>query len=74
MTDPLERALYRTRDEPPWGDFSEVERVLEELDAQARADAFAREWDPEDMFPDDMIDNAAATPPRPLCRLANRRL
>lgn len=53
----IARALHRTRDEPPWGDFSEVERALEALDDQARDDAHAREWDLEDMFPDDMIDN-----------------
>jgi len=28
------------------------------FDRAAEADAHARDWDPEDMFPDDMIDNA----------------
>lgn len=41
-----------------WDGWAAIERRLEELDEQARNDAHAREWDPEDMFPDDMIDNA----------------
>lgn len=34
------------------------ERRCEELDAITLVDAHARQWDPEDMFPDDLIDNA----------------
>lgn len=45
---------------PYCGDTGEWERRLEELDEQARFEAHRREWDPEDMFPDDIPDNVEA--------------
>lgn len=44
-----------------WDWDEAAERRLEELDVQARNDAHAREWDPEDWFPDDMFDNVTIT-------------
>lgn len=35
-----------------YGDTSAWERQMEERDAIVEAEAHARDWDPEDMFPD----------------------